>query len=414
MRTVILTTLFAVGCAFGPKALERTHGQYAESVRKVEEEQMLRQLVLLRYNENSVSLDVTSIAAQYELTVGSEARPFFGTPNPAGSVFHTYPMVLPDLQFSGSSRPTVTMSPIDDGSSVRRFLTPISLDTLVFLTQTSWPVSIILRLWVERVNGVPNAVNASGPPRDLAPDYERFLRISQLLQSTQNKELGAVHSTERVVEVSGPFPADSVTPAAAVEAVKAGLEYRLGPDGKSWSLIRKERRLVFELHPGAENSPEIAELIGLMNLTPGLKVYDVRLASRGNADPEKFKLPPSSEVLVVPRSIAQAAFYLSNGVEVPAEHMCAGLVLPMLDVNGNPMDPREITRGLFEVHACKGHKPPPNAFVSVHYRGYWYYIDDSDQNSKATFALMSQLSRLDFARQQLGTQAPALTLPVGR
>jgi hypothetical protein len=71
-----------------------------------------------------------------------------------------------------------------------------------------------------------------------------------------------------------------------------------------------------------------------------------------------------------------------------------------------------VTRGLFAVHVCKGHKPPANAYIAVKYRGYWYYVDDSDQASKATLSLVLQLSQLDFGRQQPG--ALLLTLPVGR
>jgi hypothetical protein len=57
---------------------------------------------------------------------------------------------------------------------------------------------------------------------------------------------------------------------------------------------------------------------------------------------------------------------------------------------GRPIDGRELTRGLFEVHVCKGpkHKPPASAYVAVRYRSYWYYIDDADQASKTTLALM--------------------------
>ena len=75
-------------------------------------------------------------------------------------------------------------------------------------------------------------------------------------------------------------------------------------------------------------------------------------------------------------------------------------------------DGREVTRGLFEVHACKGHKPPKDAYVAIKYRGYWYYLDDRDAQSKATFALMLQLSRLDFGKPRRG--GPLLTLPVGK
>ena len=55
------------GCAFGPRVLEKTHGRYQESVRQVDEEQLLRNLVHLRYSEIPIELTVSSIAAQYEL-----------------------------------------------------------------------------------------------------------------------------------------------------------------------------------------------------------------------------------------------------------------------------------------------------------------------------------------------------------
>jgi hypothetical protein len=403
------------GCSFGPRALERTHGRYAESVRTVEEEQLLRQIVLLRYNETAVSLDVSNIAAQYELSGSAEARPFFIAPNPSNSnvIFKTFTSILPDASLGWANRPTVSLTPINDGSAVRRAMTPITLDTLVFLTQTNWPVSTILRVWVDRMNGVPNAAAANLPPRESAPDFERFVRVAELLQAAQDKELAAVRPGERVVEVGGPFPADAVGPAAAVEATKAGLEYRRSADGKGWSLVRRERRLFVEVSPGVERSPELVELAALLNMTPGLKSYEISLAGRGQPDPARFPTAPSGELRVVPRSSAQAAYFLSNGVEVPAEHLSSGVVRPVVGPGGEPFDLTAVTRGLFAVHACKGHKRPAGAFVAVQYRGYWYYIDDRDQESKSTFALLFHLGRLDFARQHIGGP-PALTLPVGR
>jgi hypothetical protein len=85
----------------------------------------------------------------------------------------------------------------------------------------------------------------------------------------------------------------------------------------------------------------------------------------------------------------------------------------VVDADGTVFDQRAVTRGLFEVHVARGHKSPPCAHVAVHYRGYWFYIDDSDQESKTAFGLVLQLSRLDFKRQQLGA-GPLLTLPAGR
>ena len=54
----------------------RTGGTTRPSV-GFDEEQLLRNLVRLRYNETPLELNVSSIAAQYELDGGAEARPFF-------------------------------------------------------------------------------------------------------------------------------------------------------------------------------------------------------------------------------------------------------------------------------------------------------------------------------------------------
>jgi hypothetical protein len=410
----LLPVLAQGGCAFGPRVLERTHGQYYEAVRQVGEEELLRNIVHLRYTENPLELNVSSIAAQYELTGQAEARPFFLSPNPSNSnvIFRTFTAILPDVLVGASNRPTITLIPAEDSAAIREFLTPIPADTLVFLAQTSWPASTILRLWVERLNGVPNAVVASGPQRDVVPDFARFVRVAELLQAAQDREVATVRAENRTTEVGGPLPAEAITAAAAVEAAKNGLEYQPRGDGKSWVLVRKERQLVVAVNPGAETSPEMLELAGLLNLVPGQRRYDIVVVF-GGPDPLRYPVAPSTDLRVVPRSTSQVLFYLANGVEVPAEHLRCGLVRPAVDAEGRVFDGRELTRGLFEVHVCKGHKPPATAYVAVKYRDYWYYIDDRDQASKATLVLMLQVSRLNFGRQRSGA-GPLLTLPAGR
>jgi hypothetical protein len=404
-------TLGGGGCAFGPKVLEQTHGRYNESLQCVYEEQLLRNIVHMRYNEPPAMLHVSGIAAQYELATQAEARPFF-SPQASNAIFRRFSAILPDAQVVGANRPTITLAPADDSETVRQFLTTIPADTLIFLAQTRWPVATVLRLWVERLNGVPNASFASGPPRPVIPDFTRFQRIAELMQITTDREMARVRVDERSTIVGGPLPAEALTAAALVEATKNGLEYRPKPDRKQWELVRPERRLMIEAAPGAERAPELLELEELLNLQPGQQHYDVVIKGGPGPDPLLRPVPPSAELEVVLRSTAQVYFYLANGVEVPAEHLQRGLVEPPVDDGGQVFDSREITRGLFEVHACKGHKPPPTAYVAVKYRGYWYYLDDRDQQSKATFALVLQVSRLDFRRPlQAG---PVLTLPAGR
>jgi hypothetical protein len=312
------------------------------------------------------------------------------------------------LAVSGAQRPTVTFNPSDSGDTVRQFLTPITLDTLLFLTQSGWPVETILRLWTERINGVPNGVPASGPPRDLPPDIERFRRMAAVMQIAQDREMAVVQAEDREVAVSGPLPESAVTAAATVDAAKDGFKYRRRDDGL-WELVRKERRMVLTVTPGSENCPEMLELAALLNLVPGLPRYEVVVTPKV-ADPARHASPPSDVLRVSPRATAQVWFFLANGVEVPPEHYACGLVPSPAGT-----DPTELTRGLFRVAVCQGHKPPAHAYLAIKYRDHWYYIDDRDAESKATFLLMLQLGRLDFRRQRIGqSYGPALTLPVGR
>jgi hypothetical protein len=404
------------GCAsFGPKALERTHGRYNEAVHEVEQEEFLRNLVRVRYNDSPSSLNVTSIAAQYELAGQAEARPFFIAPNPSNSnvIFKTFTALLPDAFVSGANRPTLSLVPSDDGTSTRQFLTPIPTDTLVFLMQSGWPVSTVLRIWVDRLNGVPNASTASNPARAVVPDFARFQRIAELFQVAQDQELGAVQAEQRFTAVSGPLPAAAITATAAVEAARNGLEYRPSADGKSWVLVRPGRQLVLRVYPGAETNPVMLELETLLNLQPGKQRYELVTTTGGVPDPLRVPSAPSEILRLEPRSTAEVYYYLANGVEIPTKHLECGLAPVALDADGNVFDSQEVTRGLFEAHVAKGLKPPACASVAVHYRGYWYYLDDRDQASKTTFGIVLQLSRLDFKRQQLGV-GPVLTLPAGR
>jgi hypothetical protein len=399
------------GCSFGPKVLEQTHARYNESVRHVYEEQLLDNIIRCRYNESPFKLTVSSIAAQYELSGAAEARPFFVAPNSSNGIFKTFTSVLPDITAGGANRPTITLIP-SGGEGVRRFLTPMAPETLAYLGSTCWPISTVVRLYAERLNGVPNAPSASGPQRPFVPDFARFQRAAHLLQLAQDLSLGYVATEERPTELGAPIAQTAITPAAAVEAAKNSLVYRPTADGSAWVLVRNDRRLVLELNPGDLDHPVITELIGLLNLQSGERTFEIH-ASGDVADPVRFPRPPSHEVRITPRSTAQVFFYLANGIEVPAEHVAAGLATLPVAPDGTTFDTRAITEDLFQVHTFKGHKPPPEAYVAVKYRGYWYYIDDRDQASKTTFALVLQLSRIDFATQE-PTGGPFLTLPVGR
>lgn len=397
------------GCAFGPKAIEKSHGQYAAVVQQVEEEQFLKNVVRLRYVEAPTDLELTSIAAQYEVSAGAEVRPFYGTESVSGPVFKSFSALLPFASVSGSNRPTFSLTPQNDGSVVRRFLTPISAETLVFLSQSGWPISSILRIWADALNGVPNYCAPNAHDRGRGTDSERFVRATELIQLAQNEAWVSVRMEDRTNEMSDPLPDAAVNGAAVTQAAKDGFEFRRkGAD--QWVLVKREKRMVLEVTPAGRKRPELAELTGLLHLVADNDRYELVVAS-GVPDPARNRPAPTTAFRLTPRSTAQALFYLANGVEVPAEHASSGLVRP----GPEGTSPVEVTRDVFRVRSCPGHphKPPASAYCSVWYRDHWFYIDDRDLETKSTLLLMLQLRRLDFQRQFVGN-VPALTLPVGR
>ena len=101
---------------------------------------------------------------------------------------------------------------------------------------------------------------------------------------------------------------------------------------------------------------------------------------------------------------------MSHGIHVPAEHASAGLATMTRDPGGAPFDWRQVMDGLFRVHSIKSDKRPPNAHAAVPYKGYWFYIDETDQDTKSTFPLLVEFSRLELAGK--AGPGPVLTLPV--
>ncbi|HEX4073632.1 MAG TPA: hypothetical protein VHX68_20800 [Planctomycetaceae bacterium] len=404
----MLICLPACGCTFGAHMLESSVGPYNAAVTRVSEEQLLHNVVRLRYNDNPTRLDVASIAAQYELDASAEARPFFAAPNPAGAVFETFAAILPDLMASGANRPTISLTPLDDPETIRGLFTPATLDGIVFLAETSYPLSTVFQLFVESINGVPNAPSASGPPRSIVPEFREFKRAAEILQ--QLKDLGDLQFVreEKINEYGSRLSESSVTAAALVEAAKNGFEYHQQPD-KSWSLVKRERRLMLQIRPEALARPELTELTSLMHLKPGQSRYEVTVGSKESLSSEG-RQTASTTFNIFPRSVIQASYYLSHGVVVPSEHVACGLAKSPVFYDGRSFDWQELFSGLFTVHSVQQYRRPACASVAVKYRDYWFYIDDRDADSKATFSLLMTMTRINLLGTRKG--GPTLTLPV--
>lgn len=416
--TLLLFVPLCSGCVLGPTALRKTHGRYHEAVKQVQDEALLRNLVRLRYTEAISTLDVASITAQFEADASAEARPFFGTPNPAGTgIFRTFPRMLPDVLVSGADRPTISLQPSDEAQEISRYLRRLNADNFAFFVESGVSPTTLAMLWFDAINRVNNApaVRKSNLLDAEIRDHAAFRRSVDLLEQLERNKIAQFVVREPFRQVGRPVAVERVSQSDQLEAIKEGMEYQHGPSPGTLVLSRRQRSLQLTINNHAQGCPLLVEFCHLLNLEAGLPEYEL-IVGEPDPFPEAVPAVPRRQIVLEPRSTFEALIYMSHGVTVPPEHLAQGLVRQTELPDGQLFDWSELTRGVFRVQHVKQHHCPEHAYVAVQYRGYWFYIDDRDHNSKMAFNQVYHLARLDLAVSgaRLERTRPVLTLPVGR
>jgi len=108
------------------------------------------------------------------------------------------------------------------------------------------------------------------------------------------------------------------------------------------------------------------------------------------------------EVAILTRSMMDIMLQLGFGIDLPAAHATDGRALPGQrqpgDAQAKPL-----------VHIHSGTEAPAEVYAAVPYKGYWYWIDDTDIASKRTFTFLMILFSLAETGQ--ATTAPVVTIP---
>jgi len=364
LRLNILALLFftiicsTIGCFnIGPHAMQHEWLKYNNVISNIEDQQNLLNLVKLRYNDSPKMLAVTNINSQ--LLLGTEDSGFDYTAiegsGGLGDIFNF--TLFPKYE----DKPTITYQPLQGEKFVKSMLEQISLDVLLLLNNSGWSVERIFRLCVQDINGIRNAPGASGPTPDYAPEYKEFLTVAKLMRTLQKSNLSNV-------------------------------EYEL-VDGKS--------TLAFSLAKEALELSETHKLVEMLRLTPGRTEYPIRMNDVDH-NPNFIRLRT--------RSVMGILYLLSQSVEVPQEDVEKGKLTTTKYADGRPFYWSNLFSSLFQIKSSSD--KPSDAFVSIKYRGSWFYIDDTDVESKRTYALFSQIFAIQAGKIEV--ERPTLTLPIGR
>ncbi len=178
LELLIIVLLVAVGCksSIGAKTVTGDQFNYAEALRDAWKEQMLLNMVGLRYAEAPMFLKVTSVINQYSLE---------GSVSTAAPPYDLQATAAPPLGIGGrySDRPTITYMPLTGAEFTRSVMTPIPPRTIMSLIQAGWRADLLLLLTVRAINGVSFATNVG----DTDPD-PRFFRLLTLMAKVQEDD----------------------------------------------------------------------------------------------------------------------------------------------------------------------------------------------------------------------------------
>ncbi len=349
------------GCAtgIGPSLIRSENLDYNQQIVRSLDEQLLLNLVRTRYVDTPLFLEMGNVVVQYSL----EGRGNIGA-DPIISGPRSTQRLPVGAGFTYAERPTITYTPLQGEQFARRLLSPIPAETIVLLSQSGWPIDLLLMVCVQRINGVENAVESAGLAPSDHPRFEVFENVARKLRTFQ-----------RMGELS-----------LSLEMATNGGGHRI------------------RLFPRAiTNNAVIPDAFYIRDaLKMDMERKDFLLRNGGHAQ-------GPDEIAIDARSLAAVMGFMAKGIEVPPAHAAAGFVPMLRGIDGQAVPFLEPALRYF--HIRQSASRPSQAAVKIFHRDHWFYLEENDVQSRVAFALLHTLFSLQTATGN-GRQ-PLLTIPTG-
>jgi hypothetical protein len=333
--------------SIGPGTVDTDRVDYVTAITESWKRQMLLNVVKLRYADPPIFVDVGSIIAGYSLE----------TSVTVGLGDQDTPLGPTDsVSFGGAGRftdrPTITYVPLTGSAFMSNLITPIPPVSLFSAIQAGWNADVILRIGIGAINGIANEhITASS----YFPGDPRFLRIVELMRELQ----------------------DSGALAIRVDRGQGGAATLLALPNLSGS---------------GRLADSARELRDLLQLEPGRTEFSLVFGRNSSG---------GHEIAVQSRSLMNVLQIMSSQAVVPEQHVREGRASPMAD---NP-DPLSLPG--FKILSAQ--EKPDATYAALRYRDTWFYVDDTDLQSKRVFSLIMLLFTLADSSPERA--APVVTIP---
>ncbi|MEA3292036.1 MAG: hypothetical protein U9Q71_07030 [Pseudomonadota bacterium] len=274
---VALAAMLLSACSsIGPGSIQRDRFDYSSAISDSWKQQMLLNIVKLRYGDPPVFMDVASIINQYE----------FSGQVQAGAVFNGGLFGKDTTNLGGNARyadrPTITYQPLTGQQFARSLLSPLEPGKLFALVQAGYPIEFVFTVGVRAINGVRNRSDMGLLKQTGDPAFARLLRALQAVQRSQAIGM-RLKKTEAGIETVMFFPKDLMTPT-----------------------IQQQVKLARDL----------------LGLTPGVHEFTLEFGLLPQGD---------NEIAIQSRSMLEILIELAADVDVPEAHLADGRAAVVAD-----------------------------------------------------------------------------------
>ncbi len=323
LPTLLLLEFCSCAAKVGPKTLAHDRFDYSAAITRSWKEQMLLNMVKLRYMDPPMFLDVQQVVQQYT----REGTGSIAAPGWAGDS-----TIAPAATASGrwAESPTITYVPLSGERVTKSLLQPVSPAALFSLVEAGWPIDAVFEIGVRAINGLHAGSRTEMLRRTGDPDFYRMLSMLRELQTSDSFSI-------------------------RVEETKDGVG----------SL------LVFRARPADDRTTATAQKVReLLHLSPNAQEFRLAFGEMPQDD---------KEIAMLTRNMLDILGEASAGVEIPASDVDEGRAVKMVPLGTLSEFPPRL---LIRVRSSTSKPDATEAFTAVPYRNYWFWIDDRDVSSK--------------------------------
>lgn len=320
----------------GPTVIPVDRFNYNASIAHSMQEQLLLNIVRMRYGEAPFFLDVASVVQQYSRQIRADATGL--------AIFNGSSDGQAGLGVSGtmSETPTITYRPILGSELVNQLVQPIPASVVIILMAHGWEARELLLVAVERLNDLRNPLSAGVSIRDIK-QREDFLTVLDQLTLVQTR---------------------------------TGLRVRAIPTGEGGGFTLRAM-------PPSTEDPDIAEarrrFRELLDIDQDATFTEVVTSPRTEGH----------QIAIETRSVMSILSVISRDIAAPAHDVEAGRAYP-----GRVEDDLSLVR------ITSSQERPADAYISVRYRGTWFSVPDDDMQTKRVFALLQMLLAVQTAPER--------------